>query len=598
MRRPEGLLSVQQRQVWELLERWEPDYPDPVGVLTHIERQASGPQPGRPLHLSDVGRARRAAGRVARVYVSPGGPARASTWDPSVTVLPPFVLLVDLDADPPAAAPVVRVLTADLGVAIVVDAQPGGSVLGHRVVLVHRVPGTGPGASTGAWQSVLLTEASDRLAVDLAGILGTVEPDAETMMVARLVLAPPGAPGSQPPAPLPPPGWGSSGPSQAPDPFPDPAVPGVPPPPLPARRLFSDAATTRPDARHVTQPDARYHDPAIEGLRAVLGDPGTPGPPGRPGGHRGELLDPVDLVAEHRWRTRLACAPPAGWAAVRLLTLDALPRWVVGDPPAMLIEDDSCQLVAALLDVRSLPSAGQRHPPLSRLRLLHERLLTAPALVPGSTRWSTLLGADGVLDELVAARSGLPAAFSLAADTGLPLGDEGASLLAVVAGTAPPHRSAVLARPEEVAAHLDQPPGPLEGIPPTWISPPGWTRTEELQLTTEELLVRVRLEPVAPGTDLDQWEQELFDRAPYLRDRRPLGRRDVAVAGLSEARMHRFDWQPSGRGRMLTNVCVGVTHRAADPVGFSLVAEIGLDDDHIDLQPDDLLSRVRVLQEP
>ena len=69
------------------------------------------------------------------------------------------------------------------------------------------------------------------------------------------------------------------------------------------------------------------------------------------------------------------------------------------------------------------------------------------------------------------------------------------------------------------------------------------------------------------------------------------------MAGLAAARLHRFDWQPSGRGRVLTTVCVGVTGGAARLAGFSLVCEVSLEGDQISVQPDEILDWVRVLAE-
>jgi hypothetical protein len=64
------------------------------------------------------------------------------------------------------------------------------------------------------------------------------------------------------------------------------------------------------------------------------------------------------------------------------------------------------------------------------------------------------------------------------------------------------------------------------------------------------------------------------------------------VPGLDAARLDRFDWQPSGRGRLLTTVVAGVS--GAD--GFSFVFEVPLEGggDLTVSDPDEILSMVTV----
>ena len=67
----------------------------------------------------------------------------------------------------------------------------------------------------------------------------------------------------------------------------------------------------------------------------------------------------------------------------------------------------------------------------------------------------------------------------------------------------------------------------------------------------------------------------VFARAPFLRDARDWENREVHVPGVTTARLSRFDWQPAGRGRMLTTVVTGL----AGQNGFSFVLEVPLEAD-------------------
>ncbi len=127
-----------------------------------------------------------------------------------------------------------------------------------------------------------------------------------------------------------------------------------------------------------------------------------------------------------------------------------------------------------------------------------------------------------------------------------------------------------------------------------WCTPPGWSRTEELILTTDTLQATARLAPLPPEWDLAVWTESLFAQAPFLRDMKSLGEREVRVPGVEIARLHRFDWQPSGRRRLLTSVVSGIS--AGE--GFSFVLEVPFhaETDILLADPDAIVAMVRVEQ--
>lgn len=592
--RPAGTLTAEQSAVWDVLQTWRPRGTDPAAVLALLDRMCEDDGTGRPT-LRLLATAHR-EGRRIRVYAGVAGTDGA---------VPPFLLMAESDRQAPAEAVDLEVVTADLGPGFLDQPDRTSDHYGSSAI-VYPVPAPLERQETGSEDGVRykmwrLEGTEPGLSTVLRETIDAVEPAELTLTLARFVLR---AREHQEPSAQPVPGVPV--PEPEPEPFPEPADPGRPPPLLPARHPRS-TTPARPAPRHApVPPDARFDDPALDGLSALLASADAEATAGdaapADGPKPSSLFTGGDRAGVRRWPARLVAELPPEWSAVRLLHLEAGRRVSVRDGSrALLLEDGACYLCAALLDVRSLPAAGASHPPLSRLRMLHERLLPAPELVTAVTRWSTLLGAPAVLDELDARATGWPAAFSLAADTGLPAssgtgaarGHDPPTLLAVVAGTAPEPRRGVLAHAEQIGAVLRQPPGPVGTALPTWVAPRGWTAVEELQLSTETLLVRVRLEPLQAQGTLDDWEAEVFARAPFLRDRRTLGWRAVQVAGLAAARLHRFDWQPSGRGRQLSNVCVGVTD-GPEPRGFSLVAEGGLGDAELE-QPDAFLRWIRVL---
>ena len=333
-------------------------------------------------------------------------------------------------------------------------------------------------------------------------------------------------------------------PPQPPDPqFPARAVPGQPPPPLP-REPFPPV-TSIPDTW------GPVVDPAL--------DAGLVGLVSRP--------------------ARLRAAATTQCSVTSLLHATA-PRRHTPGPDVAFLDESPLTVTAAHLPLDSLPDAPPGVDLLSRLRMVHRKLLPEFARQPRSASWATAGGHDAVLDlftpPLVDPRVN---GFSLAAAVG-----DDAGLLVV--GWSRPDRSEVLRR---VALPL----GPLARQDDTglvWAALPGWTLREELQVTTATTLARAELESLPPGWGLHEWTAEVFDRAPFLRDRRSLGERAVQVRGLDHAWMSRFDWQPSGRGRTVTTVVTGIAGRD----GFSFVVDVPLGSDDLLLDPDALLGLVEV----
>jgi hypothetical protein len=213
--------------------------------------------------------------------------------------------------------------------------------------------------------------------------------------------------------------------------------------------------------------------------------------------------------------------------------------------------------------------------------MLHRRLGVAGP--PVGAEWYQLGGHPAVLDRFGSAVS--ISAFSLAAELS---SDDGLLVL----GRCPPERADALTDVAIPLAAIAWPEG--DGL--VWRLPPSWDRREELQLTTDELQAFVNLRPLWPGSDADDWARQFFAEAPYLRDVRPLGARDVRVPGVTDARLQRFDWQPPGRGRLLTTVVTGL----AGDEGFSFVFEVPLesDPDILLADPDAILNWISVLPDP
>jgi hypothetical protein len=209
--------------------------------------------------------------------------------------------------------------------------------------------------------------------------------------------------------------------------------------------------------------------------------------------------------------------------------------------------------------------------------MLHQRLL--PVRHPVTADWHEMGGRPAVLDRFSRGAGGRASGFSLAAELAPDLG-------LVVLGSAPPDRDIALQRVGIPVASMARVVD--DGL--VWTVPSDWWVTEELQLTTETLQAFVRLEPLASGTGLEEWKEEVFARAPFLRDFRRLGDRAVVVRGVDEARLQRFDWQPSGRDRLMTTVVTGITEGR----GFSFVFEVPLQMDGPLVDPDAILASVEV----
>jgi hypothetical protein len=210
--------------------------------------------------------------------------------------------------------------------------------------------------------------------------------------------------------------------------------------------------------------------------------------------------------------------------------------------------------------------------------MVHRRLLPRFAQRPVDAGWHRLAGRPAVLDRLTQSAGGPVTGFSLATA----VGDGGL----VVVGSAPPDRVDTLHRvalPLAGTARIDD-----AGV--AWCTLPGWHDREELQISTASVLAHVTLEPLRPGSDLGGWTDVVFGRAPFLRDRRTLGNRVVPVRGLEEARLCSFDWQPAGRGRVLTTVVTGTVGRS----GFSFVLDVPFDGPHLLLDPEAVLALVEV----
>ena len=558
---PEVGLSPQQEQVWRLLAAWSQEHEQPRNLLRAVSSRCE-PWSREPTGLRRLPYGVSWNDTAVAVFGFPGGALDSAR-------LPAFVLAVSVDpllAD--EQAPVAHVFTPDLGLHLMrlpMEGPPPATVPGvalpppleqWRLALMWQAPAHRDGQSA---------ELPDTL--DGHGVFFTCGSDElEELLVEMLGVAQ--AQGSRTASPDP--GPASSGSAVWEEkPFPDQASPGRPPPPLPGA---------------VTLPLGTAAPPSVAGDWGVAGttDPSA------------TALEWALSARDSPWRARLVANPPPHWAAVRILHLRAGRRTGhSGGRPVMLEEDGVCEFVAAVLDVRSLPAAGIMHSPLSRLRMLHERLLTVAPGTPAESSWGHLLGQPAVLDRFVDLQTGLPSGFALSCDTGLPEVGTGRDLplLAVVAGTAPSYRSALLDRGEDVAAFLEQPPGPIASAPPVWIVPPQWEATEELQLSTETTVATLALAPAWSRMTLLDWEDHEFGRTPFLRDKRDHGVWDVSVPGLAAARLHRFDWQPSGRGRTLTTVCFGVTDPdpSGRPSGFTVTIEKPLSSAESMAEPADAL---------
>ena len=323
--------------------------------------------------------------------------------------------------------------------------------------------------------------------------------------------------------------------------FPAPAAPGLPPPPLPALPPFLASV---------------IHDLGDDVVDPTLG-----------AGFDGLVERPV----------RLHAAPSANWSTVTLVKAEGPMRHTRAPRPAFY-DEAALGVTAVRIPRDSLPDAPAGTDLLSRLRMVHRRLVPGFAQRPVDATWQRLDGRTAVLDRLANTDGGRICGFSLAA----PVDDGG--LLAV--GWCPPDRSEALQKVALPLAGLLR----TDGDSLSWARLPLWSVREQLQISTSSVVATVELEPLVPGHTLVEWSETMYRRAPFLRDMKPLGDRPVTVPGVDEAWMRRFDWQPSGRGRTLTTVVVGTT--AGE--GFSFVVEVPFAGEHVLLDPDEILAMVSV----
>jgi hypothetical protein len=363
----------------------------------------------------------------------------------------------------------------------------------------------------------------------------------------------------QPPQPSP-----SAGQADRPEgvDFPAPSVPGRPPSRLPdAPQRYWDP--------HPLPPYGAWRDPVLD----------------TPSEQRGDKIE--------TWAARLLVRPPEGWAVSHHLHATAKHLFQLRDDGTSIIADQHLlRMIAIYLDTDSMPSAGVGEPVLSRMRMLHRRSFGAggwPAV--REPEWRSLLDRPAVLDHF--GQDGPERwGFSLATDLGDGHG-------AVVIAGGPPLRADALDVALESASTLELTPGPEGRRLPRWRIGPGWSAGEEVQVSTEEVVAMVRLEAVPPvyaglvgPAKLDAWEDWVFQTSNPARGARSLGNREVYVDGLDVARLLRFDYQPSGRGRAIVNLVVGLV---GEDTGFTFVMESWAGDEAAYIQPDLLLERISVL---
>jgi hypothetical protein len=279
---------------------------------------------------------------------------------------------------------------------------------------------------------------------------------------------------------------------------------------------------------------------------------------------------------------RLCTDGSSTWSTVTLLHTRA-PLRHTPPPSIALLDEAPLTVTAARIPAVSLPDAPAGTDLLSRLRMVHRKLLPRFAQRPADADWHQLADRPAVLDRLTQAPGEPVTGFSLATTVGADGG-------LVVVGSAPPGRTGALHGVALPLAGTARPEGDGLG----WATLPGWHDREELQISTSAVLAHVTLEPLSPGTDLPGWTDVVFGRALFLRNRRQLGHRAVSVRGVDEACSITFDWQPSGRGRVLTTVVTGTAGRC----GFSLLVEVPLERSDRLLDPGDVLALVAVRPAP
>ncbi len=307
--------------------------------------------------------------------------------------------------------------------------------------------------------------------------------------------------------------------------------------------------------------------------------------------------DPAALVTQEtltQYRTRLTATPPDPWVASSTLTLRCPSRSRQSpDGQLHLLQEAPIKATAARIRRHSLEPDPTPAPLLDRLRMLHARLLPASTVgtdgrvspwFPVAARPITLAsGEDGVEDSFSELPGDDPSAWQASVAV-----DDHEGLVATIGG--PGERRDAMRAAAVVLGGLR-----LEGLDDpgfSWVVPHMWGVEENLLLSIGVLDAQVKLERLREGWGHDDWVQESFNRAPFLRDRYQLGRRDVQVNGMGAGEMLRFDWQPSGRGRLLTSVAWAVR----DGYGFMFTLEVSLEaaEDLLLTDPDELLASVEV----
>ncbi|GAB1692150.1 hypothetical protein KRM28CT15_39530 [Krasilnikovia sp. M28-CT-15] len=303
---------------------------------------------------------------------------------------------------------------------------------------------------------------------------------------------------------------------------------------------------------------------------------GPPAPPIDPVRH----LDPAEVQP---WPGLLAVDVGAEWAVSSVRRLTAPMRSTAS---GALLDEASFTLQRAVVPERALdPEENPGLPVADRLRRRF-RVVLPQGSVPVTEDEPCRIGpVPGRCDRFRERTGDGLQAFIVSADTG-EVDAAGSPVGVVVAVSGPPSRYETVASTGWSLATAVAPGRPWR----EWVAPEPWQWSETLQLDAGDRTVVATAEETW-ARDLDEWTQQVFTRAPFLRGMRVLGDRPVRIDGLLEARMHRFDWQPSGRGRMLTNVVVGVR----DGIGFQLVMELSFHTEAaLSATLDDVLPAVRL----
>lgn len=328
------------------------------------------------------------------------------------------------------------------------------------------------------------------------------------------------------------------------------------PPPAPGLMMVARSRAMSEPPHPDPEAEQRLCQRAATALRAMLDrhDRTLSGPlPIPPPGKEHEPVTEESLTMRMPWRPRLRASPDGDWSAATILRAQA-PSRLSG---RALIDEPPLGAMVLLVPEASLNPSS--HPLTDRLRELFGRVAPTWArhLPWQRSAQHEIGGRLGILDHY----GGGPddgRAVCLVAEVEPGLGIVG---LAFAPATRSRALDAVLV-PLLSSAHVAA--GDL-----LWPLPTAWRRVEEIEMTTDELRAIARLEPLG-WRDREQWVQEVFARAPFLRDYRQLAEREITVAGADWARLWRFDWQPQGLGRWLSNVVIGVA--GAD--GFSITCEV------------------------